>query len=927
MRKSSSVGNILPVFSRWGAFCLAAFIISSGFAQEMTGVSLSEEQRKAVEAALDAAGISQQQALDLLQQKARPEGDVSVEQRKAMETALDAAGISRQQALELLRQRARPEKTTEAIVSDEQKTAIDEALDAAGISQQRALELLQQKAGPEEAVSAEQRKAMETALDAAGISRQQAIELLRLKAWPEEAAEAKPEKAKKRVPAEAEFSSLEDFFGRRLSPDVSRKLRQFGYEIFTGPSTTFAPVENVPVGPDYVLGTGDNLIVYVWGKVIQETMSVTVDRDGKINLPQAGNVYVWGLKFSEAEALIKNTLAQYYANLNLSVTMGRLRTIKVFVLGEVKKPGGYTISSLSTVFHSLYEAGGPTKLGSMRQVKLIRDNQVLAVVDLYRFLLQGDKSQDLRLQSGDTVFVPPIGSISAVAGNVKRPGVYELLGEARISDLLAMSGGLTPAGYLKRLQLERVKDRERKIVIDLQLKTPAELEKSEQNVPVQDGDLVLVFPILPKRYNYVSIRGCVQRAGDYELESGMKVGDLLAKAGGIREGAYTARAEISRYEDERRRKIVPVNLDALFQGREDENLLLQQWDELTVYTVSEVIPDQYVEISGPVYKPGTYKLTPEMKLSDLIFRAGGLKPMASLANAELFRKGLGEPSRVLKVDLPAMGEEPEPLKDLLLQPDDHLYVREESEWGRKRIITLKGEFKYPGQYVAEKDETLSSILKRAGGFTEEAFLNGAVFTREAVKKSQEEMVAKFIKSEQESLLREETALSASDLSEQEREAGAKRMEERKELIRLISSIEIPGRVLINLDQPDKLAGTKSDVAIVNGDALYVPPVPSSVQLVGSVYNPTSVVYETGRNAKFYLGKVGGMTRRADKKEVYIIRANGEVVREFALLKEIRRGDTIVVPEEFKVKTNWGKVTLDASTVLYHLAIGAAVVNN
>ncbi|MCK5344135.1 MAG: SLBB domain-containing protein, partial [Candidatus Heimdallarchaeota archaeon] len=587
------------------------------------------------------------------------------------------------------------------------------------------------------------------------------------------------------------ISTVEQIFSKDISFEISRNIKQFGYDIFQS-SSTFAPVDNVPVGPDYIIGAGDNMIVYIWGKVVQETFNVTVDQDGKINLPKSGNIYVWGLPFTEAEKLIKNTLSEQYANLQISVTMGKLRTIKVFVLGDVEKAGAYTISALSTVFHAVYESGGPTKLGSMRSVKLIRNNEVVDIIDLYEFLLEGNKSRDYKLQSGDTVFVPSIGEVAGIAGNVKRPGIYELKDKVKVSDLLALGGGLTPIGYLQRVQLERIKNRQRRVIIDLKLDSIDDLADSEKNIPVQDGDLVSIFSVLSQRYNFVSVEGNVLRPGDYEFIPLMTVNDLIKQAGGVEIGTYLERAEVYRVKDNRSKEVIPVNLSMLLKGDEKEDLQLKEWDKLVVYSNGDILPERQVEISGAIYKPGEYDITPNMKLNDLIFRAGGLKPTASLNNAELYRICVNNGSKIMKIDLSGKGQKSIIQKGILLEESDHLYVREESEYKRKKIITLKGDVKFPGEYVAEKNESLSSIIARAGGFTEEAFLKGTVFTRESVKQIQKSMVERFIKTETKEVLREEAQLQKSNMNQFEREEKITTFQRRKELLELISNLDIPG---------------------------------------------------------------------------------------------------------------------------------------
>lgn len=833
------------------------------------------------------------------------------------------------------------------------------------------------------------------------------------------------------VPAEEEkaISLLEKIYNQRASLEISRNVKQFGYDIFKLPSTTFAPVKDVPVGPDYILGPGDNLVIYIWGNV-QQTFSVTVDRDGKILLPESGVLYVWGLTFSQAEKLVKSVLGEVFANFQINVTMGRLRTIRVFVLGEVRKPGGYTLSSLSTLFQALCEAGGPTKLGTLRKIKLIRNNKVIDTIDLYRFLLKGDKSHDHKLFSNDTIFVPPIGPVAGIAGNVKKPGIYELLGTTEISDLIELAGGITPTAYLNKLQLERIEAHQRKILIDLEFKTAKEIRKSLKSPILQDGDLALIYPIHPFKRNYISIEGNITRPGEYELTKGMRISNLIKEAeevlsesylergeifrfkpanyareiipfnlksnyareiipfnlGKVLEGnknedlsleewdivkiysiydvypqpmveikgavnkpgiyrfikgmrvidlifrgknlkkeAYLERAELYRFREDEAREIIPINLNKVLQGDEKQNLLLEEKDYLKIYTISEVIPMFFVEVSGAVYKPGRYELTTDMKISDLIFKGGGLKRNASLKNAELYRQSQEGLPEIVNVDLNKI--EKSSFSDLSLQEGDHFFIRYETEWVEKNRITLSGKVKYPGEYIVEKGEKLSDIIKRAGGFTEEAYLPSAVFTRKSVKQIQEKRMKKFVEDEQKKLLQEEANLAGISLTEGERKTRVSSLDYRKQLLESLATVEVPGRIIINLAKIlDKDGSKKYDILIENGDSLNIPQIPSSVQILGAVCNSGAVLYEPGESVNYYLSKVGDMTKQADRKNIYVIRASGETISDIKKFRDrIERGDTIIVPEEFQYRTPRGLLIKDSAQVLYHLGIAAAAV--
>ncbi|MCM8789788.1 MAG: SLBB domain-containing protein, partial [Candidatus Omnitrophica bacterium] len=604
-------------------------------------------------------------------------------------------------------------------------------------------------------------------------------------------------------------SRIEEMFSEHIPLHVSKALKQFGYEIFkpveiagvsreearggagaaredarsetelfralllgrqregvfggergVGLSIVSSPAE-IPVISDYILGPGDTLMIGIWGQ-IQEQFPVTIDSEGKILLPKVGPLYLWGLKFSDAEKLIKETMLKAYTKIQVSVSISRLRGIKVFVLGEAQRPGAYTISALSNAFHALYAAGGPTKLGSMRQMKLIRKGSPQLPIDLYNIFLKGDNTQDYKLQGGDTIFIPAIGDVVGVAGNVKRPAIYELKEKVRLSDIIEMAGGFSPVGYLQRLQLERIQEHIRKTVLDLEFSSVADLKNSPNNLELQDGDLVLVFPITPLRYNFVSITGNILRPGDYELKQGMRLKDLLDKAGGLLPGAYLDRAEVARFKGDQTREIIPISLAELLDGRERANITLKEWDVITVYAKKDILPTLFVEIDGAVNKPGKYELTENMRVSDLIFRAGGLKRNASKSTAELFRGSSNLESKLVNVDLSKVlsKDTEEFIKyDLPLEEGDHLFIREDVAKEEKLIITLSGEFKYPGKYAVEKGTRLSEVIERAGGFTKNAFLDGTVYARESVRIAQQKMLKNFIDSEQRALLQEQSSLA------------------------------------------------------------------------------------------------------------------------------------------------------------------------
>ena len=409
-------------------------------------------------------------------------------------------------------------------------------------------------------------------------------------------------------------------------------LRQYGYTTFASPVSTFAPVDDVPVGPDYVLGPGDDLTVNIWGP-LDASVVRTVDRNGAIVLPKVGDLRVWGLSFAQADRLIREQLARYYKGFQTSVTMGRLRTIRVHVVGEVCQPGVYTLSSLSTVTNALFSAGGPTRLGSLREIRLLRNSHTVGTVDLYDFLLRGDRTRDFRLESGDTIFVSTVGDVAAAVGEVKRAGIYELRGETPIAELLDMAGGLTPSSYLRRVQVIRAQPGAERVTVDVDLTRPS----GNGAVMVRPGDLVIVHPTDPRIYNLVRVAGAVKYPGTFELKRDMRVSQLLPQDMVLPE-ANTRTVEIARRQENLALEIVTVDLARAWKGQPDHDLMLKPLDEITVRT--DLRDVRTVILTGQVVRPGRYTIAENERLSTVLDRAGGLTPKAFRQGAFFQREAL-----------------------------------------------------------------------------------------------------------------------------------------------------------------------------------------------------------------------------------------------------------------------------------------------
>lgn len=732
-----------------------------------------------------------------------------------------------------------------------------------------------------------------------------------------------------------------------LSPavsDVALDVQPFGYNLFQGEGGGPQPSDHAVVGADYVLGPNDEFTVTVWGQV-DGVYKVRINRDGEAVFPRIGAVPVAGLSYGEVKTVLARIFSQQFKNVSISVAIGQLRSIQVFVVGEVQKPGRYMMSSLSTVLNALFAAGGPTTSGTLRNIKLLRNGKVETQIDLYEFLLKGDKSQDVRLQDQDTIFVPLVGPVVGVAGHVQRPAVYEIKGEATLGDVLELAGGVRPTGYLARVQIERIMAHEKRIALDLNLAPVHDADKRDAAVfrtpsamatgghgglrsPVQNMDMVKVFPINPLMQEVVYLKGHVVRPGPYELRPGMRVGDVIKGPGDLLPEAFLEYARIIRYtEPERARQVVPFNLQNVLAGDPSANLELKSLDEIEVYSKEELKAFPTVSIVGEVRKPGLYPLLKEMRVSDLVVVAGGFEKLAYQKQAELTRytveAGTTTMTTVL-VDLErAMAGDPH--HNLELQELDALAVRPipESEVGRS--VMVQGEVKMPGQYWIKRGERLSSVLKRAGGFTDKAFPPGLILMRESVKQIQQTEIQKFVAVQKQKLLAESAALTAGGLKPDQAETEQAALNAQLQFLDQLAARQAPGRVVVKCSSLEQLEGTTDDVLLEPGDHITVPQQPTTVTILGAVRNATSVVYREGMGLNDYILQAGGMTSEADKGEVYVVRADGSTESGWLKFKPIYAGDTIVVPHKIEPKTRPLPLWQAIATIIGSMMMSAAAI--
>jgi len=657
-------------------------------------------------------------------------------------------------------------------------------------------------------------------------------------------------------------------------------LRPFGMELFRH-SREGNPPADIASADDYVLGPGDNVLVYLWGRVERE-YNLTLDRDGKVFIPKVGDVVVWGLTLQQFRDRMRRHLSKAYSDFDLTVSLGKIRSIRIYVTGEVKFPGAYTVSSLTSVINAVFAAGGPNGRGSMRNIKVMRSGKPVAGIDLYDLLLEGNNSSDIRLQAGDAVFVPVAGARVAVRGEIKRSAIYELRGTETIRQLLALAGSPTAEAYLDRVMLERISSGNTWEVRDLNLLCDS-LHPCD-DIELVDGDRITVFSIFELRRNMVAVAGQVQHPGYYERNDLTRVSDLIERGQLQPYDVYYDRADIFRRYADNRVEVIPIDLARALSGDSSANIPLEDRDSLHVYNISDVEYDKYVYIEGEIRKPGRYRLYEQMTVEDLIFLAGSYSRGADRGRAELARiDSLGEVTlSYLDFSRPAT-------LSAGLREDDHLYIRQIPEWEMERNMTIAGEVRYPGTYfLTRNNESLYSMLQRAGGFTINAFPKGLVLERSAIRDDLERL--------QVPTLIHDTQPIVFD------SAGNQIHEET-----FTYRPELMSRLIIDVDKVLASEGREGNVTLEPGDHMFVPSRPSGISVMGAVGANGTLRYHEGRRVKDYIKRAGDFTRQADKKGTRLVRASGEVYAGGGVLGEkVHLGDIIVVPSEIKRDRNWLK---------------------
>ena len=747
-----------------------------------------------------------------------------------------------------------------------------------------------------------------------------------------EKAKSIPEKREKEGPAPYDWKKsvyVSRLFESRLRDEEIESLTHFGHRLFDPRAEGVPGADIAPVPDDYVIVPGDEIVVRLWGRM-EGTHRMRVDREGKIFFPKLGPMNVAGKTFGELKSFIRGKVGSI-AEVRADVSLGKLTGFQVSVLGEVPAPGRYRVSSFHTVLQAIGMAGGIRDIGSLRRVQVKRGKETAREIDVYDFLLRGDVTQDVRLNPGDAVFVPVAGPLVAVAGEVRRQAIYELMKERTIGEVLAMAGGLSPSAYKRRVQVERLEGNLARMVLDLNL---ADAEGSLSSFVLQDGDILRVLAVLPQEENAVTVTGNVQRSGKYEWKPGLTVGSLIPDEKFFLPETFLDYALITReVGPERRKEAVAVNLRRIVIERDAAaDVPLQPMDELMVYSRSAFREAQTAIVEGEVRDPGMYEIQPGMRVSDLVKLAGDLTRNASRGEAELSRVDEQRKPFLVKIDLgkALAGEESE---NLPVRDGDVLMVRQIPDLQEIRYVTVTGEVKSPGVYTVVKGDRLSSVLERSGGFTTEAYLKAAQFTRVSTQKTQQEAIDKLIEDLETEVSRKAQEVSGA-IDREDIEANKLLLEARRSLIAQLKKARAKGRVVIRLAEPDRMKGTAGDILLEDGDRLEVPKKTDVVNVVGRVYNPTGVQYDPASDRlEYYLKKVGGPTESADRDHIFLVKADGSVLTsgnvEGGFLSggmmsaRVEPGDSIVVPEKL-IRPRLTKEMKDFTQILYQIAVTAGV---
>ncbi|GAB6011226.1 SLBB domain-containing protein [Viscerimonas tarda] len=673
----------------------------------------------------------------------------------------------------------------------------------------------------------------------------------------------------------------------------------FGRNIFNNPKLTFSPDVNSPTPVNYMLGTGDEVIIEIWG-ASQMTIRETISPEGNINIDAIGPVYLNGMTVEEANKYLRDRFSNVFAGVGdgssqIKLTLGRIRTIQVSVMGEVSVPGNYAVSSLSTVLHALYRSGGVNDIGSLRSIKIYRSGKLLKDLDIYQYILNGNVEDDVRLNDKDVIIVSPYNCLVEITGKVKRPMKYEMRTDETVLDLINYAGGFVGDAYKDNVRLTRLSGNQKKIYTLNQ--------ENFSSFDIADGDLLVVSPGLDLFENRVEIKGAVFRGGFYEIGADVKtVKDLIEKSGGLRGDAFLNRGVIIREKDDLTSETVAVDVRKLLSG-EIPDIPLRKNDTFYIPSMTDITEDKIFTIYGEIPRPGSYAYADNTTLEDLIIQAGGLLESASMVKVDIARR-VSDP-RSLSDDRVLSETYTFGLKDGLvvdgtsgfaLEPYDHIYVRRSPNYHTQQNIVLQGEVTFPGTYALnKKTERISDVIKRAGSLTTDAYSKGARLVR---KRTEEE------------LFKSQTALKMSMQGSLKDSISVKTL-----------NLDEFYDVGIELDKALSNPNSDYDLVLREGDRIIIPEYESTVKINGAVMHPNTVLFQNKKKVSYYINQAGGYADNAKKNKMYVIYTNGTVTKAKGGDKNvIQPGCEIVVPsKEVGKKTSMAEIVTVGSTVVTSVA--------
>ncbi|MFW6043686.1 MAG: SLBB domain-containing protein [Marinilabiliaceae bacterium] len=676
--------------------------------------------------------------------------------------------------------------------------------------------------------------------------------------------------------ARMETDTISGQMSRKEEIDADEEEKEiFGFNFFNSERLTFEPGVNLPVSKSYVLGAGDQISIDVWG-ASQQSYQLTVDQSGNINIPDAGTVSLQGLSLEEAREKIFDKLALIYSDLKgeqpetfANIYLGQIRPINVHVIGEVFAPGSFTLPGSATAFNALYLAGGPNSQGSFREIKVIRDGEVIKKMDVYKYLIDGNGDVNVTLRDDDVVMVPSYDKRVRMEGEFKRTGIFEGKENETVADMLRYSGGFTDKAYSHRIEMFRNDSRQTKFK-----NIPASRFEEEG---VQNGDSIVAGEITDRIEDRVMIEGAVRRPGNYELEEDLKLSELLEMAEGLREDAYMQRGQVLRLDENLQMKNVAFDVRELVSGEFD--MELQREDIVSIYSIDSLRQEQTMTIRGEVQRPDTYDYRDGMTLSDLIVLAGGFRERAASSYIEVSRRLTNEEAseysqktgHLFQFSISRNLELDDEDGNFELKPFDQVSVRKAPGYVDEGSVRLDGEVVYAGDYTLNnRGERLSSVIERAGGITPDAYPEGAMLTREV-------------------------------------QVDAKQKRLREQLMETDSTLQFDdmGFEVLAVDLKEVLENPESreDVILQEGDELYIPRELQTVKISGEVLNPVTTPYVKGKGLKYYVDQGGGFAEEARKRKAYVVYPNGRASatnKVFLMINDYPRvlpGSEIVVPQK------------------------------